>query len=103
MHDRWIPDEDWVRIIRKQPEAFKLTPGDLNKAISKKLDFMNDKYEDRTSQRMIFHNKRRIITNVKEKTNRNIWFYCVLPKDRIGRPEFSKEKEFWQDIWEDPE
>jgi hypothetical protein len=74
MHNRWIPDEDWVRILRNQPGAYQVKPADLNKAIHNKLDFMNDKYEDETSGRMIFHNKRRVVTNPREKTKKNIWF-----------------------------
>jgi hypothetical protein len=34
MHARWIPDEDRVRIIRNKPGFSKVTPGEVNRAIS---------------------------------------------------------------------
>jgi hypothetical protein len=89
MHDRWIPNEDWVRRFRNKPGFGKVTPRDLNRVISKTVDFVNNKFVDPTSGRTIFYNKKQIVTNAKEKTKKKICFYYVLSKDRKERPEFS--------------
>jgi hypothetical protein len=65
---------------------------------------MNNKYEDQKSERIIFHNKKKVITNAKEKTKRKICFYFVLShQQREERPEILEKAEFWQAIWDDPE
>ncbi len=89
MPDRRIPDEYWVRRFRNKPGFGKVTPGDLNRVISKTVDFVNNKFVDPTSGRTIFYNKKQIVTNAKEKTKKKICFYYVLSKDRKERPEFS--------------
>ena len=102
MHNRWVPDEDWVRSLRNQPGFCKVTPGQLNKAIAITVDFVNNKYEDPKSGRIIFHNTRKVVTSAKEKTKRKTYFYYVSSDDRKERPEFSSKTEFWQNIWDDP-
>jgi hypothetical protein len=103
MLDRWIPDEDWVRSFRNKPGFGKVTPGELNRAIFKTVDFVNDKFVDPTSGRTMFNNSRKVVTNATEKTKKKIYFYYVLSKDRKESPEFSKKQDFWQAIWDDEE
>jgi hypothetical protein len=82
VHDKGIADEDWVQIVRDQPGFSKATPGELNRAIYMTVYFLNDKCENPMSGRTIFHNKRRVVTNAKDKTKRKISFYYVLSDHR---------------------
>jgi hypothetical protein len=87
-----------VQIIRNQSGFNKVTPGELNRAISKTVDFVNNKYEDPMSGRMIFHKNKQVVTNAKHKTKRKISkisFYYVLSDHREERPEFSVKTEFY--------
>jgi hypothetical protein len=103
MKDRWLPDEDWVRRLRNQPEYCKVSPGDLNGAISRTFDFIHNKYQDPKSDQTIYHNKRRIVINAKDNKARNISFYYALSSSRIDKPEMKQKGDFWQAIWDDPE
>jgi hypothetical protein len=103
MNGRWLPDEDWVRRLRNQPEYCKVSPGDLNGAISRTFDFIHNKYQDPKSGQTIYHNKRRIVISAKEKKARNIMFYYALSSSRIDKPVISQNGDFWQTIWDDPE
>jgi hypothetical protein len=76
----------------------------LNAAISRIFDFIHNKYhQDPKSGEMIYLNKRRVVTNAKEKKTQNIWFYYALSSLRIDKPKISQKGEFWQNIWDDPE
>ena len=55
------------------------------------------------SGKIIFHNKKQVVTNAKEKKKQNISFYFVLSSLIEERPEFSQKTEFWQIIWDEPE
>ena len=101
MNNRWILDKDWVQGVRNEPGFITVTPGQLNKAISTKFAFLNNKFEDTKSGKTIFFNKYQVVTNPKEKKKRKICFYYVLAKDSEARPEYSKTTEFWQSIWDD--
>jgi hypothetical protein len=95
MHNRWIPDKDWVRSFWNQPGFSRVTPGcQLNKAIAVTLAFLNNKYKDPKSGRTIFHNTRKVVTSAKEKTKKKIYLYYVSSDDRKERPEFSSKSEF---------
>ena len=50
-----------------QPGFARVTPGDLNKAFTKTIEFVNNKYVDPMSRWIIFHNKKHVVTNAKEK------------------------------------
>ena len=97
------PDEDWVCSFRNKQGFEKVTPGELNRAISKTIDFVNNKFVDPTSGRTIFTNSRKVITNAQQKAKKKIFFYYVLSQNGIERPELSKKQEFWQSIWDEPE
>jgi hypothetical protein len=68
MLDRWVPDEDWVRSFRNQPGFKYVTPGYLNKAFSKTIEFINNKYVDPMSGRIIFHEKKQIVCSYRAGT-----------------------------------
>jgi hypothetical protein len=64
-----------------------LTPGELNRAISKTVDFVNDKYQDPISGWRIFHKKRRVITNAKIKQKGRLvftMFYLIIEKKGLN-------------------
>jgi hypothetical protein len=96
--DRWITDEDWVRSFRNKSGFGKVTPEELNRAISKTIDFVNDKFVDPTSGRTIFNNSRKILTNAKEKTKKNIFstmsYLRIETKGRNYRTKQSSGKPF---------
>jgi hypothetical protein len=51
LHNRWIPDKDWVQSFWNQPGYWRVMPGQLNKAIAITIDFLNNKYADPKSGR----------------------------------------------------
>ena len=48
------------------------------------------------------NNKRKVVTNAKDRTKRKICFYNVTYNHKKDRPEYSTKTEFWQAIWDDP-
>jgi hypothetical protein len=69
-----------------------------NRSFLQAIDFVNNKYQDPITGRTIFNNKRKVVTNAKDKTKRKIYFYYGSSSNRKESPESSTKTEFWQAI-----
>jgi hypothetical protein len=54
MHDRWIPDEKWVRHISSKEYFKSCKVNSLNFGISKKFQFPNDRYERPFAKQVLY-------------------------------------------------
>jgi hypothetical protein len=102
LHDRWIPDEDWVRVIRDTLENKDCTLHDMNMGLSSKLTFENNRatVNERT---VVLHNNKKVQTG-KGGQKRNVHFYYVYVLDANQPvPLVATRQDFYQAIWDAPE
>jgi hypothetical protein len=78
LHDQWIPDEDWICVIRDSLEK-DCTLHDMNMGLSSKLTFLNNRaiVNERT---VVLHNNKKVETG-KGGQKRNVHFYYVYVLD----------------------
>jgi hypothetical protein len=105
MQDRWIPDEEWVRHIRSKEYFKPCQVNSLNAGISRRFQFLNDRYECPFAKQVIYLIHRHYLTVTKktgekeaEKKNILFYFYRSTPSKEI--PKISNQLEFWQDVWD---
>ena len=101
LHDRWIPDEDWVRFIRDSLEK-DCSLHDMNMGLSSKLTFGNNRatVNERT---VVLHNNKKVQTG-KGGQKRNVHFYYVyVLAANQPVPLIATTQDFYQAIWDAPE
>jgi hypothetical protein len=99
MHDRWIPDEDWVCQIQDTGND-DCTTNNLNHGLSQQCLWQNDRaiLEGTT----IFYNKKQVQTLKTKTMYKNFRFYYVLTAGKPA-PNISSDKAFYQSLWDDPD
>jgi hypothetical protein len=101
MQDKWIPDDDWVRHIRNEDGLKDCKVSHMNRSISSKCLFTNNRYVSPENNKTILWNKQRIVPKKSTAIKTLIHFYYLVSSATGLIPTIQRDTESWQAICDD--